>query len=66
MTTLSIVLPEDTVSQADDSIVRHGGDAVMGFLEVITISNLLFDVTITFEGLNMLYAFSDMNQLKST
>jgi hypothetical protein len=47
-----IVLSEDisTATPTPKSVVRHCGDEILGYLEVITCGTFEFDVLVSFEG----------------
>jgi hypothetical protein len=49
---VQIVLSEDisTVKSIPKSIIRHCGDKILGYLEVMTFRTFEFDILISFEG----------------
>ncbi len=51
MTTIDIILPEDSVKGLHAPRVYHGGDTLTGFISVNTFLEESFCAVITFEGL---------------
>jgi hypothetical protein len=49
---VGIVLSEDisTATPSPRSVVRHCGDEILGYLEVITCGKFEFDILVSFEG----------------
>ncbi len=49
---VQVILSEDTCSGkwSQEPIVRHGGDEIRGYLEVVTYGNFEFEIKVTIEG----------------